>query len=116
MKTGFICLSAKIATFSNYDHIGIVVEESNGELSLLEANISGVTKRPLKERLLRSSSHSFAIRHLIGPKTDEFKAKLLEIANQLVGKKYNSSFTDMTYGLLTGYLDHGALKGVFFFL
>ena len=109
--SGFICCSAKLTAVSRYDHIGVVAEDNNGILVLLEANMNGVTARPLLERLQRTSAISFTVRKLLGPKPPAFKAALRELTNQAVGKQYNSSITSMLQGLVVGYYEHGILAG-----
>jgi hypothetical protein len=80
-----ICVGAKQAANTTYDHIGIVVEAprsnnnitetfhkddiignpNKGELYLLEANMRGVTCRKLKDVLERTSSVHYSIRFFL---------------------------------------------------
>ncbi len=72
MISCMICLAAKIGTgkLNGYDHIGIVVRNMDtNELEILEANVSGVTLRNLKDRLDRTRSNIIGIRKIIGQKT-----------------------------------------------
>ena len=70
--SGCICIAAKIGSLSEWDHVGIVVENPEGELCVLEANMSGVSCHRLEDRLRRTRS-KIAVRSLSGPKTKEFK-------------------------------------------
>eukprot|EP01040_Poterioochromonas_malhamensis_P021264 gene21264-25615_t len=60
-----ICVSAKMSSWTVWDHVGIVVEHPDShELLLLEANVQGITIYPLIDRLRRTSSTAVAVRKL----------------------------------------------------
>lgn len=108
---GTICLGAKFLNNSTYDHIGIVVEDithPDKPLYLLEANMSGITKRLLHKRLKATSSSHIAIRKTIyqNQKNDLFKQNLWNLSEKFIGKNYNDSFFTMTNALIYSYIDH----------
>jgi hypothetical protein len=78
---------------------------------LLEANIGGVAIKPLNERLRRTSAGKIAVRKLVGTKSHNFKGMLRKVAQEAVGKKYNSSFPQMLQGILTSYTEHANKTG-----
>eukprot|EP00166_Cyanidium_caldarium_P004658 ctg_5047.g594 len=66
-----ICGVSKALSNSRWDHVGVVVRKDDGNLYLLEANLSGVTLRPLEERLRRSRSNEIALRRLSIVRNDQ---------------------------------------------
>ena len=56
---------AKVADGTKWDHIAVVVKDmQTRQLMVLEATLTGVKLRPLKERLLRSAANEVAVRRL----------------------------------------------------
>ena len=113
-----ICFGAKIGTISEWDHVGLVIksqrkqgnegkEGKEGEeeeiLEILEANLGGITRRPLKKRLLQTRANKIGIRKIYGRKSKDFNQKLNEIVSSYVDKGYNSSFIDMTKAWYNSY-------------
>jgi hypothetical protein len=108
-----ICLGAKIGTLSEWDHVGIVTkgkqregeEDTDGEgvLEIVEANIGGITRRPLTKRLLRTRANKIAIRKIHGPKGADFAQRLDRTVDWYVDKGYNASLTDMTRAWYNSY-------------
>ena len=105
-----ICASAKGVAASSWDHVGVVVEDELGKLYILEVNMTGVTRRPLYERISRSRSNEIAVRKLVGPRTSELKSKLWAISEELLSKNYNLSLLQMVQGVSMSYLKHGTNK------
>jgi hypothetical protein len=105
-----ICIGAKLSTISAWDHVGIVVRGHDGNLNVLEANMSGVTIRPLNDRIKKSKSNKIAVRKLYGAKPPEFSDKLTTLAYSVVGKSYNSSMKDFINALYTSYADYSSYK------
>jgi hypothetical protein len=119
-----ICCGAKILSINNtlsYDHLGIVVENMDDperKLYLLEANINGVTCRPLSERLARTKAKAIALRKvfLFMPHENEvtrtaaWRNKLWHIAKDMTALPYNNSSSTMTRAMLASYTSHSSLK------
>eukprot|EP00981_Chlorochromonas_danica_P000200 scaffold50_cov162-Ochromonas_danica.AAC.18 len=114
MMSMAICYGAKVVGNSDWDHLGIVVEDPHTkELHLLEANLSGVSLYPLKDRILRSKASLFAVRKLLNnpgsPSTSEEgdgtekKEALWRLAKRYHNKKYNDSFLQMAAAAVSSY-------------
>lgn len=93
------------------DHIGLVVENpEKNELFLLEANMGGVTLRPLSERIMRTKAQVIAVRKLIKLDSEAEYAKLKETlwhsASERVHKMYNTSSMDLLKSTLASYGAH----------
>lgn len=106
--SSIVCSLAKSGLGSEYDHIGLVIENPrSGILHLLEANANGVTLHILKDRLIKTSSTKIAIRKLHGKTLNkELKTEMYNHAKLYVGKKYNTSSIDMTLAGLSSYTSH----------
>ena len=105
-----ICYLAKASVASNWDHVGVVVENESSELYLLEANVNGVTCRPLIDRLRRSRSQKIAIRKLYSSNDkilNEVRENLWVFAQYSSNKRYNSSPKEMSFATLKSYANHG---------
>lgn len=104
-----LCLSAKIFSGTEYDHVGIVIESpTTKELFLLEANMQGVTLLPLSERLTRSKAYAIAIRKLTS--TDPtFKARLWRLSKEYLQLRYNTSMTSNIKAMIDSHTDHAFL-------
>jgi hypothetical protein len=98
-----ICLGAKWGTLSEWDHVGIVTRNCEGELEIVEANIGGITRRPLDKRLVRTRANKIAIRKIHGPKPVDFEEKLDGVIDRYLDKSYNSSFLDMSRAWYSSY-------------
>jgi hypothetical protein len=96
MLSASICLGAKLGTFSPWDHVGIVTRNGEGVLEIVEANLGGITRRPLEQRLLRTRADKVAIRKISGPKPEGFDERLDGVIERYLSKSYNSSFLDMS--------------------
>jgi hypothetical protein len=96
MLSASICLGAKLGTLSSWDHVGIVTRNHDGQLEIVEANLGGITRRPLEQRLLRTRANKVAIRKISGPKPEGFDGKLDLVIERYLNKNYNSSFFDMS--------------------
>ncbi|GJQ10180.1 hypothetical protein GpartN1_g1971.t1 [Galdieria partita] len=90
-----ICGLSKLFSKSRWDHVGLIVRKENGNLFLLEANLSGVKLRPLEERLKRSHSHEIAIRRLSIVRTEAFRQKLLDFVNHTINLPYETSTSSL---------------------
>ena len=100
-----LCIGAKISGLTSWDHVGLVVEctdqqhEYFGQLMFLEANISGITCRLLKDRIHKTSSKKIAIRKLYNNKNDklsltQFKQFLWQQTQKYITCNYNKSFSN----------------------
>jgi hypothetical protein len=106
-----ICVSAKMSSWTVWDHVGIVVEHPDShELLLLEANMQGITIYPLIDRLRRTSSTAVAVRKLHRledtGKNIDFPRALWDTAQKYVKYQYNSSFAHMTAAAYASYTSH----------
>lgn len=106
-----ICVSAKVSSWTVWDHVGIVVEHPDShELLLLEANMQGITIYPLIDRLRRTSSTAVAVRKLHRMeetgKSIDFPRALWDTAQQYLKYQYNSSFAHMTAAAYASYTSH----------
>lgn len=98
------CFAAKSTSFSNYDHLGLVVEDpSSGKVFLLEANANGVTLYPLDDRLRRTKASQIAVRKLVGHRSAQFKEELWNLAKDRNGKVYNRNFIQMSSAFFSSY-------------
>ncbi|KAK4531336.1 hypothetical protein CCYA_CCYA07G2193 [Cyanidiococcus yangmingshanensis] len=95
-----ICAVAKAMSNSRWDHVGIVVRKEDGSLHLLEANLSGVTLRPLDERIRRSRSNEIAFRRLSIVRTDRFRRELEHFAEQVLETPYKNDFGAMLVSVI----------------
>lgn len=116
VASSFICYSAKFFGWTDWDHLGLVVQNpENQEFYLLEANINGITCHLLRERFQRSKSQKFAIRKLViqsngvvSNKTntavyDEFRTELWRLSQLYLDKRYNTSFLQMIDAMISSY-------------
>jgi hypothetical protein len=104
-----ICISAKVTSLTEWDHLGLVVENpETKELHLLEANAGGVTLHPLKDRLKRTKSLKIAVRKLMSPLkySDDFRNNLWSTAMTYKSKKYNNNFLEMIGASVTSYANY----------
>lgn len=113
LGSSLICFGAKIFSGSSIDHIGLVVKDpSTSELFLLEANASGVTLRPLIDRLIRSKSRIISVRKLIRRKARRqeediiFRQRLWSIAQEYAHYGYNSSIHINAHAVVQSHLHH----------
>jgi len=90
-----ICGLSKFFSKSRWDHVGLIVRKEDGNLYLLEANLSGVKLRPLEERLKRSHSHEIAIRRLSIVRTEAFRKKLLDFVDRTINLPYETSTSSL---------------------
>ena len=90
-----ICGVSKALSNSRWDHVGVVVRKDDGKLYLLEANLSGVTLRPLEERLRRSRSNEIALRRLSIVRNDRFRRELSTFAEQVLETPYQNNLAAM---------------------
>ncbi|BAM83499.1 similar to mitochondrial calcium-dependent solute carrier [Cyanidioschyzon merolae strain 10D] len=95
-----ICAVAKAMSNSRWDHVGIVVRKEDGSLHLLEANLSGVTLRPLDERIRRSRSNEIAFRRLSIIRTERFRTELLHFAEQVLETPYKNDLGAMLVSVI----------------
>lgn len=99
-----LCYGAKVLGNTDWDHLGIVVEDPEShELFLLEANANGVTLYPLRDRLQRSKATMFAVRKLMGSRDAAYKQSLWELAHRYNFRKYNDSYFHLTSAMLASY-------------
>jgi hypothetical protein len=112
--SAFVCFGAKVFGWTEWDHLGLVIENpATNELCLLEANRGGITIHPLLERIKRTKSTKLAVRKLIvqngsAPATKEkvqreFRDRLWGLSQQYLDKKYNGSLFQMTDALYKSY-------------
>ncbi|RYG93697.1 hypothetical protein EON65_58525, partial [archaeon] len=118
-----ICYGAKLMGNSDFDHIGIVVEDPvTHELFLLEANMNGVTVFNLQHRITRSKATVFAVRKMMGDRSLEFRQNLWKLAQSFQFKQYNSNMFSLVEATIASYnvffseghnlaLEHRALEG-----
>lgn len=121
-NVSWVSFTIRVGSWSDWDHVGIVVpydeEPSLGSLrrrrlGLLEINIGGVTLRPLRERIERSSSHRIAIRKLVSPpaaglsEASAMEDKLRGAAARLMKMQYNESSLALSNSMLLSHLSHG---------
>jgi solute carrier family 25 phosphate transporter 23/24/25/41 len=95
-----ICAVAKAMSNSRWDHVGVVVRKEDGSLHLLEANLSGVTLRPLDERIRRSRSNEIAFRRLSIVRTERFRRELEHFAEQILETPYKNDFGAMLVSVI----------------
>ena len=130
--SALVCAAAKGAALSEWDHVGIVVEDirspttdvtgtastitdnADNEIStadhgkqlyLVEANARGVTIRPLRERLQKSRASQIAVRKLIGHLSPEMKQYLWERSHERNGSFYNNSLGHLSLAMIGSYVD-----------
>jgi len=90
-----VCAGAKLYYNSKWDHIGIVLREPDGSLYLLDAGFGGVRKYPLLERVQRSQADDVCVRRLAVPRSERFRATLLEFANEVIDASYKKKVRDL---------------------
>lgn len=101
-----LCVVAKFAANTFWDHVGIVVRDPNtNELLFLEADFGGVKLRPLAERIQRSRSKEIAVRKLSLVRTEEAREMLYEFAQEMLDKRYEISSSSVL-----SRVSHQALK------
>ena len=108
-----ICFGAKFLGWTEWDHLGLVVENpETNELFLLEANVGGITMHPLTERIKRTKSPKLSVRKLTiqvnhaAPEEvilQEFRSKLWSISQSYKDKSYNKSLFNMADALINSY-------------
>jgi hypothetical protein len=104
-----ICVSAKVSSWTVWDHVGIVVEHpETKELLFLEANIQGITAYPLIDRIKRTSANQIAVRklHRIDDDNVNFQSLLWNTIQKYLAFQYNSSFSHMTAAAYASYTSH----------
>ena len=105
-----LCISAKIGSWSAWDHVGIVVPMSDGRLGIFEANLGGITLRSLGDRLRRTRSSKIAIRKLMKPKfisSAAMNQHLQDFAVRVQNKTYTDSISTLGYALLMSHASEG---------
>ena len=95
-SANFVSGIQRAATRSEWDHCGIVVSKSHGQLYLLESTGDGVGCYPFTNRI-RAYGIEFAqymaVRRIIGPpRRRQFQTKLREFTAQVNGAKYKLDF------------------------
>jgi hypothetical protein len=73
-------------------HVGIIVDQANGDWVVAESGIPFVRLTPLRRFLDRSSGQKFSLRRLKTPPSDEEKRMMRRIAEAQLGKLYSLGF------------------------
>lgn len=125
--SGLLCCAAKIGAWSHWDHVGIVVpmidncndhpatSNAPARLGLLEANLKGITLRPLAERLARTSSSRIAVRRLVRPCDADTEARFLDrlsfVSDHLLKKRYTDDLLSLASALVMSHWSPGMCLG-----
>lgn len=88
-----VCLAAKL--YGRYDHLGVVVKDTQGRLQLLDAGFNGVAAYDLRERVKRSKAHDIAVRRLHVMRTPALEAAARAYAAEVGGRTYKQGFFQM---------------------
>ena len=93
----------RLATGSEFDHVGIVVPSQSSSLLLLESTSEGVTMFPLVPRLQSYDyfkvSQYVVVRKLQGARTKEQYDTLLNFLNEVEGLPYSFNISSLFAGL-----------------
>lgn len=109
---GAICVGAKISSLTEYDHLGLVLENpKTHELLIVEANMQGITMYPLVDRLKRTRAKQVAIRKLHRSETEDttnnnFIQHLWDTVQKYANAQYNASLLDMSAAVMASYTQH----------
>jgi hypothetical protein len=81
-------------------------------LGLLEANMKGITLRPLAERLVRTHSSRIAVRRLNRPSVAEVEKRFLDrlsfVSNHLLKKRYTDDLLALSSALVMSHWSPGS--------
>ena len=108
LSPALICFGAKLFAGSMFDHVGLVVEHpETSQLLILEANVSGVSLRPLSDRLARTKSRRMSVRKLYHHQDSrDFIRRLWSISQEYSDYKYNTSMEVNIRAVIESHLHH----------
>lgn len=92
----------RAVTLAQYDHCAVVVEDSDGDLCLLESCVVGVRAFPLVQRVREYAAHYADVivwRRLVASRTEAATERCREFVTAVDGRKYSYNVAKMVFTL-----------------